>query len=52
MGDQAKQANGEVQTVSAATEEQAASMEEIASSSHALANLAQNLQTAVNKFRV
>ena len=52
MGDQAKQANGEIQTVSAATEEQSASIEEIASSSHALATLAQDLQTAVNKFRV
>lgn len=52
MGDQAKHANGEVQTVSAATEEQSASIEEIASSSHALATLAQDLQNAVNKFRV
>ncbi len=52
MGDQAKQANGEVQNVSAATEEQSASIEEIASSSRALATLAQDLQNAVNKFRV
>ena len=52
MGDQAKQANGEIQTVSAATEEQSASIEEIASSSDALATLAQDLQTAVNKFRI
>lgn len=52
MGDQAKLANGEAQTVSAASEEQSASIEEIASSSHALASLAQELQTAVNKFRV
>ena len=52
MGDQAKQANGEIQNVSAATEEQSASIEEIASSSRALATLAQDLQNAVNKFRV
>jgi methyl-accepting chemotaxis protein len=43
---------GEAQTVSAATEEQTASMEEIASSSQALAKLAQDLQTAVGKFRI
>lgn len=42
----------ESQGVSAATEEQLASMEEIASSSQALANLAQNLQMAVNGFRI
>ena len=52
MGSQAKITSGETQTVSAATEEQSASMEEIASSSQALATLAQNLQAAVNKFRV
>ena len=45
-------AMGEAQTVSAATEEQSASMEEIASSSRALANLAQDLQEAVNRFRL
>ena len=43
---------GQTQTVSAATEEQSACMEEIASSSQSLANLAQDLQTAVNRFRV
>jgi len=47
-----KSAAGETQTVSAATEEQSASMEEIASSSQALAKLAQDLQAAVNKFRI
>ena len=47
-----KAAAGETQTVSAATEEQSASMEEIASSSQALAKLAQDLQAAVNKFRI
>ncbi len=42
----------EAQTVSAATEEQSASMEEIAASSQALAKLAMDLQAAVSKFRV
>lgn len=43
---------GQSQGVSAATEEQLASMEEIASSSQSLAKLAQNLQAAVNGFRI
>lgn len=43
---------GEAQNVSAATEEQLASMEEIASSSEELSKLAQQLQTEVAKFRV
>ena len=47
-----KTAAGETQNVSAATEEQSASIEEIASSSQALAKLAQDLQAAVNKFRI
>ena len=47
-----KKSAGEAQSVSAATEEQLASMEEIATSSRALATLAQELQTAVAKFRV
>lgn len=47
-----KKAAGEAQTVSAATEEQSASMEEIASSSQALAKLAEDLQTAVRRFRI
>lgn len=47
-----KTAVEQAQTVSAATEEQSASMEEIASSSHSLAKLAQDLQTAVSKFRI
>jgi methyl-accepting chemotaxis protein len=42
----------EAQTVSAATEEQSASMEEIASASQALAQLATELQGALSKFRV
>lgn len=43
---------GEAQTVSAATEEQSASMEEIASSSENLANMAHELQVAIRKFRI
>ena len=42
----------ESQTVSAATEEQTASMEEIASSSQVLAQLATNLQSSLMKFQV
>lgn len=42
----------ESQTVSAATEEQSASMQEIASSSQGLANLSLELQEAISKFRV
>jgi len=47
-----KKSAGEAQSVSAATEEQLASMEEISSSSRALATLAQDLQMAVAKFRI
>lgn len=47
-----KKSADEAQTVSAAAEEQLASMEEVASSSQALAKLAQDLQNAVVKFRV
>ena len=47
-----RDAAAESQNVSAATEEQSASMEEIAASSQALAKLAQDLQTAVAKFKV
>lgn len=47
-----KKASGEAQTVSAATQEQSASMEEIASSSQALAHLAMDLREAVSKFQV
>lgn len=47
-----KVAISQSQMVSAATEEQSACMEEIASSSQSLAKLAQDLQTAVNHFRV
>jgi methyl-accepting chemotaxis protein len=47
-----RQATGEAETVSAATEEQSASMAEMASSCQAMAKLAADLQTAVNKFRI
>ena len=47
-----KKASGEAQIVSAATEEQSASMEEIASSSQALAHLAMDLREAVSKFQI
>jgi methyl-accepting chemotaxis protein len=42
----------ESQTVSAATEEQSASMQQISSSSQSLAMLASDLQAAVAKFQV
>lgn len=47
-----QKAASEAQNVSAATEEQLASMEEIASSSRSLAILAQDLRTAVARFRI
>ncbi len=47
-----KKASGEAQTVSAATEEQSASMEEIASASQALAHLAMKLREAVSQFQI
>lgn len=47
-----KSAVVEAHTVSVATEEQSASMEEIASASHALANMAQELEGAVHKFKI
>ncbi|WP_269318762.1 hypothetical protein [Anaerovibrio lipolyticus] len=40
-----------MQSVSAATEEQSASAEEIASASDALAKLAQDVQTVLRKFK-
>lgn len=46
-----KKATGEAQTVSAATEEQLASMEQIASSSQSLATMAKKLQQTVERFR-
>jgi len=47
-----KDASGQAQTVSAATQEQSATMEEIAASSQALANMAEELNQAVSKFKV
>ena len=47
-----KDTASQTQTVSAVTEEQSASMEEIAGSSEALSKLAQDLQTAVLRFKV
>ena len=45
-------AAGESQTASGAAEEQLASMEEIASSSQNLAQMAQELQAGISKFRI
>lgn len=47
-----KVAASETLSISAATQEQTASMEEIASSSHALANMAEDLQKSINKFSI
>jgi methyl-accepting chemotaxis protein len=47
-----KNTMGQTQTVSAAVEEQSASLEEIATSSRALAGLAGELQAAVAKFTI
>lgn len=47
-----KEAAGQTQTVAAATEEQSASIHEIATASQALAAMAENLQQAVNRFKV
>lgn len=52
VSEYSKKTMGESQTVSAATEEQSAAMEEIASSSHGLAILAQELQDSVRKFQI
>jgi len=45
-------AAGQTQTVSAATEEQAASMEEIAHASQALVKMAEEVQNAVKRFKL
>ncbi|MBP2629156.1 MAG: mcpA 6 [Firmicutes bacterium] len=47
-----KETAGQTQTVSAVTEEQSASMEEIAASSHSLAQMAQELQSVVARFKI
>lgn len=44
--------SAEAQTVSAATQEQCATLEEVSSSSLALARLAEQLQQAVNQFKI
>ena len=43
---------GEAQSISAATEEQAASMEEIAAASHTFGGMAGELKVAVSKFKL
>jgi len=47
-----KQASSQTQTVSAASEEQSASIQEFAASSHALAEVAGELQIAIRKFTI
>ena len=47
-----QEATDQTQSISAATEEQSASTEEIASSSRALAQMAEDMQTMINKFKV
>lgn len=47
-----KETAGQAQTMSAATQEQSAAMEEIAASSQSLANMALQLQAAIDKFKV
>jgi methyl-accepting chemotaxis protein len=47
-----KNTAGETQSISAATQEQSASMQEIASSSHALADVAAELQREIRKFSI
>ena len=45
-------ANNKAQNVSAATEEQAATMREMTEASHRLADLASNLQKEVEHFKI
>ena len=52
IDDLSKKSAGESQSVSAATEEQLASMQEIAAASRALAQLSQELQKEVSKFHI
>lgn len=52
IDDLSKMTSSESQTVSAATEEQLASMEEISSASQSLAKMAMDLRDAVGKFQV
>ncbi len=48
----AKKSAGQAENISAAAEQQSAGMEEIASSSRALAQLAQEMNLAISKFRI
>lgn len=52
VDDAAKKISDQTQTVSAATEEQTASTEEIASSSRSLADVAQTLNSEINRFKI
>ncbi|MBU2700020.1 methyl-accepting chemotaxis protein [Sporomusaceae bacterium BoRhaA] len=47
-----REAAGHTQTVFAATQEQAASMEEIATASQSLVKMAEKLQNAVARFKL
>ena len=47
-----KSVSAEAQTVSAATEEQTATMSEIASASKKLSKMADNMENAINKFKI
>ena len=51
IDDMSKKVAEEAETVSAATEEQAASMNEITNASQALADMAQGLQNSINSFK-
>ena len=52
IDNESKKASEETQTISAATEEQSASVEEIASASQHLSKMAEELQQAIQKFRI
>ena len=47
-----KENNEKIHTISHSTENQAASVEEIASASHSLADLAEDLRAVINKFKL
>ena len=52
IDDISKNALDHTQTVSAATEEQSASMKEIGANSQSLAKMAEELQQAIQKFKI
>ncbi|WP_034328034.1 methyl-accepting chemotaxis protein [Alkaliphilus transvaalensis] len=52
LEEMSRDVNGEIQNISAATQEQTASMEEIASASQGLAQLAEELQEEMKKFKI